>query len=209
VQAACDEISARGLRAAGGAFDVTDEDAVERAVEAIERDTGPLDVLVNNTGIQIRAPLETFATADWNRIVQTNLTSVFLVSRAVARRMIARRSGKIVNVLSVNSEAARYSIAPYSATKGGLKMLTKGMCVDWARHGIQVNGLAPGYFETELTRPLVQDADFTAWIERRVPAGRWGKVDELAGAAVFLASPASDFVNGHVLVVDGGMTASL
>jgi gluconate 5-dehydrogenase len=209
VQAARDEMGAQGLRAAGRAFDVTDEDAVERAVEAIERDTGPIDVLVNNTGIQIRAPLEDFATADWNRIVQTNLTSVFLVSRAVARRMIPRRRGKIVNVLSVNSEAARYSIAPYSATKGGLKMLTKGMCVDWARHGIQVNGLAPGYFETELTRPLVQDADFTAWIERRVPAGRWGKVNELAGAAVFLASPASDFVNGHVLVVDGGMTAGL
>jgi gluconate 5-dehydrogenase len=209
VQAARDEMGAQGLRAAGRAFDVTDEDAVERAVEAIERDTGPIDVLVNNTGIQIRAPLENFATADWNRIVQTNLTSVFLVSRAVARRMIPRRRGKIVNVLSVNSEAARYSIAPYSATKGGLKMLTKGMCVDWARHGIQVNGLAPGYFETELTRPLVQDADFTAWIERRVPAGRWGKVNELAGAAVFLASPASDFVNGHVLVVDGGMTAGL
>jgi gluconate 5-dehydrogenase len=209
VQAACEEMRTQGLRAAGRAFDVTDEDAVERAAEAIERDTGPIDVLVNNTGIQIRAPLENFATADWNRIVQTNLTSVFLVSRAVARRMIPRRRGKIVNVLSVNSEAARYSIAPYSATKGGLKMLTKGMCVDWARHGIQVNGLAPGYFETELTRPLVQDPDFTAWIERRVPAGRWGKVDELAGAAVFLASPASDFVNGHVLVVDGGMTAGL
>ena len=209
VESARRDLAATGAQALGRAFDVTDEAAVAAAIEAIERDAGAIDILVNNTGIQIRAPLQDFTTADWNRIVQTNLTSVFLVSRAVARHMIARRRGKIVNILSVNSEAARYSIAPYSATKGALKMLTKGMCVDWARHGIQVNGLAPGYFETELTRPLVDDPEFTAWIERRVPSGRWGRVEELGGAVVFLASPAADFVNGHVLYVDGGMTAGL
>jgi len=209
LEAARAALAAQGLSAAIAAFDVTDEAAVNEAVARIEREAGPIDILVNNTGIQIRAPLDSFATADWRRIVDTNLTSVFLVSRAVVQGMIARKRGKIVNILSVNSEAARASIAPYSATKGALKMLTKGMCVDWARYNIQVNGLAPGYFDTELTRPLVADAEFTAWVERRVPAGRWGRVEELGGAAVFLASPASDFVNGHVLFVDGGMTASL
>lgn len=209
VESARAEFAAQGLRAHAMAFDVTDESQVGAAIDRIERDIGPLEILVNNTGVQIRGPLETFTTADWNRIVQTNLTSVFLVSRAAVQPMIGRRRGKIVNVLSVNAECARYSIAPYSATKGALKMLTKGMCVDWARYNIQVNGLGPGYFETDLTRPLVEDPEFTAWIQKRVPAGRWGDVAELGGAVVFLASPAADFVNGHVLYVDGGMTASL
>ncbi len=209
LEAARSEFAAQGLAAHAIAFDVTDETQVCAAIDRIEGEIGPLDILVNNTGVQIRAPLETFTTADWNTIVQTNLTSVFLVSKAAVQAMIRRRRGKIVNVLSVNAECARYSIAPYSATKGALKMLTKGMCVDWARHNIQVNGLGPGYFATDLTRPLVDDAEFTAWIEKRVPAGRWGDVAELGGAVVFLASPASDFVNGHVLYVDGGMTASL
>lgn len=204
-----EQLAAQGIAATQAAFDVTDETAVKAEVARIERDEGPIDILVNNTGIQIRAPLDQFDTADWRRIVDTNLTSVFLVSKAIVQGMIARRRGKIVNILSVNAEAARASIAPYSATKGALKMLTKGMCVDWARHGIQVNGLAPGYFDTELTRPLVADPEFSAWIAKRVPAGRWGQVEELGGAAVFLASRASDFVNGHVLFVDGGMTASL
>ena len=202
-------LALRGLAVESAAFDVTDEAQVAGAIDRIENESGPIDILVNNTGVQIRGPLENFTTPDWNTIVATNLTSVFLVSRAVVQRMIARRRGKIVNVLSVNAECARYSIAPYSATKGALKMLTKGMCVDWARHNIQVNGLGPGYFATDLTRPLVEDPEFTAWIERRVPAGRWGDVGELGGAVVFLSSPASDFVNGHVLYVDGGMTASL
>jgi gluconate 5-dehydrogenase len=209
LQATRDALAGSGLSVESCAFDVTDEAQVEAAIDRIESEFGAIDILVNNTGVQIRGPLENFATQDWNRIVQTNLTSVFLVSRAAVQRMIARRRGKIVNVLSVNAECARYSIAPYSATKGALKMLTKGMCVDWARHNIQVNGLGPGYFATDLTRPLVDDKEFTAWIERRVPAGRWGDVEELGGAVVFLASPASDFVNGHVLYVDGGMTASL
>ena len=191
------------------AFDVTDEAAVTAAIDGIERDVGPIDILVNNTGVQIRKPLEEFESAAWHTLIATNLTSVFYVSRATARHMIARGRGKIINVCSVNSEAARYSIAPYTATKGALKNLTKGMCVDWARHGIQVNGLGPGYFDTELTRPLVENAEFTAWLKNRTPAQRWGNVKELGGSAIFLASAASDFVNGHVLYVDGGMLASL
>ncbi|MFN0160378.1 MAG: SDR family oxidoreductase [Burkholderiales bacterium] len=190
-------------------FDVTDENAVESAVAAIESGMGPIDILVNNAGMTIRNPLEDFQTADWHRIMATNLTSAFLVGRAVARRMIPRKRGKIVNICSVNSEAARYSIAPYTASKGALKNLTRGMCVDWARHGIQANALAPGYFETELTRPLVENTEFTAWLKNRTPAQRWGNVTELTGAMVFLASSASDFVNGHVLYVDGGMLAGL
>ena len=191
------------------AFDVTDEVAVASSIDSIERETGPIDILVNNTGVQIRKPLEDFETADWHRLMATNLTSVFYVSRAVARHMIVRKQGKIINICSVNSEAARYSIAPYTASKGAVKNLTKGMCVDWARHGIQANALAPGYFATELTRPLVENAEFTAWLKNRTPAQRWGDVKELGGAAIFLASAASDFVNGHVLYVDGGMLASL
>ena len=190
-------------------FDVTDEAAVKRAIDAIEAESGPLDILVNNTGIQIRNPLEQFETADWHRLISTNLTSVFYVSRACAQHMIPRQRGKIINICSVNSECARYSIAPYTATKGALKNLTRGMCVDWARHNIQINGLGPGYFDTELTRPLVENAEFTAWLKNRTPAQRWGNVGELQGAAVFLASAASDFVNGHVLYVDGGMLAGL
>ena len=157
----------------------------------------------------MRGPLENFDTADWHRLINTNLNSVFYVSRAAVRHMIPRRRGKIINICSVNSEAARYSIAPYTATKGAIKNLTRGMCVDWARHNIQVNGLGPGYFDTELTRPLVENTEFTAWLKNRTPAQRWGNVKELEGAAIFLASGASDFVNGHVLYVDGGMLASL
>lgn len=209
LQSARQELLRQGLNVHAIGFDVTDEAAVQAGITRIEQEIGALDVLVNNTGVQIRGPLEHFTTADWNRIVQTNLTSVFLVSRTAVQKMIERRRGKIINVLSVNAECARYSIAPYSATKGALKMLTKGMCVDWARYNIQVNGLGPGYFATDLTQALVQDKEFTGWIEKRVPAGRWGEVAELGGAAVFLASPASDFINGHVLYVDGGMTASL
>ena len=190
-------------------FDVTDEAAVTAAIDAIEAELGAIDILVNNTGIQIRGPLEEFSSADWHRLISTNLDSVFYVSRATVRHMIPRRRGKIINICSVNSEAARYSIAPYTATKGAVKNLTRGMCVDWARHNIQVNGLGPGYFDTELTRPLVDNPEFTAWLTNRTPAQRWGNVKELEGAAIFLASAASDFVNGHVLYVDGGMLASL
>jgi gluconate 5-dehydrogenase len=142
-------------------------------------------------------------------VIGTNLTGPFLVGRAVARRMIPRRRGKIINICSITSEIARQSVAPYVASKGGLKNLTRGMAVDWAQHGIQVNAIGPGYFESDMTRPLVADREFTGWLERRVPMGRWGRVEELGGAAIFLASPASDFITGQIVYVDGGMTASV
>jgi gluconate 5-dehydrogenase len=176
-------------------------------VARIEAAIGPIDILVNNAGIQRRRPLDEFAVETWREIVGTNLDSVFYVGQAVARHMIPRRRGKIINVCSVQSELGRPGIAPYAATKGAVKMLTKGMCADWARHGLQVNGLGPGYFVTELTRPLVDNPEFSAWLCNRTPAGRWGNVDELGGAAIFLASAASDFVNGQVLYVDGGLTS--
>jgi gluconate 5-dehydrogenase len=188
-------------------FDVTDEAAVDRGIADIEQEWGTPDILVNNAGIQRRAPFTEFTLQDWNDLVATNLTSAFLVSQRVARGMVHRGSGKIINIGSVQSQLARPGIAPYSATKGGIVMLTKGLCADLGPHGIQTNALAPGYFETELTQALVDDEQFTQWVTTRTPAGRWGKVEDLVGALVFLASPASNFVNGQVLFVDGGMTA--
>jgi gluconate 5-dehydrogenase len=191
------------------AFDVTDPAAVADGIARVEEHAGPIDILVNNTGAQHRTPFTEFADADWYRLLDTNLSSAFLVGREVARRMVPRGSGKIVNVCSVQSELVRPGIAPYSATKGGLKQLTKGMCADLGPSGIQVNGLAPGYFETELTAALVADEEFSAWVRGRTPAGRWGQVEDLVGALLFLSSPASDFVNGQLLYVDGGMTSVL
>jgi gluconate 5-dehydrogenase len=204
-----DVLRAAGHAAEAAAFDVTDADAVEAAVAGIEADIGAIDILVNNAGMQHRGPFHEFPVDAWRRLSATNVDSVFLVGRAVAQRMVARRRGKIVNVCSVQSELARPGIAPYTATKGAVKMLTKGMAVDLGPFGIQVNGLGPGYFKTELTQALVADAEFSAWLSKRTPAGRWGEVQELAGAAVFLASDASSFVNGHILYVDGGITAGL
>ncbi len=202
-------LRAHGRRVETAAFDVTDADAVERAVADIEARIGALDILVNNAGMQHRGAFAEFPLEAWRRLTATNVDSVFLVGRAVAQRMVPRGRGKIVNVCSVQSELARPGIAPYTATKGAVKMLTKGMAVDLGAHGIQVNGLGPGYFETELTRTLVADEAFSAWLARRTPAGRWGEVRELSGAVVFLASEASSFVNGHILYVDGGITAGL
>ena len=181
--------------------------AVDRGIADIEQQWGTPDILVNNAGIQRRAPFTEFTLQDWNDLVATNLTSAFLVSQRVARGMVQRGSGKIINIGSVQSQLARPGIAPYSATKGGIVMLTKGLCADLGPHGIQTNALAPGYFETELTQALVENEQFTQWVTTRTPAGRWGKVEDLVGALVFLASPASNFVNGQVLFVDGGMTA--
>jgi gluconate 5-dehydrogenase len=200
--------AADGIAAATAAFDVTDEAGILAAVERIEREVGPIDILVNNSGINLRRPLLDVETADWDRLIATNLTGPFKVGRAVARHMVARGRGKIINVCSINSELARASITPYVTTKGGLKNLTKGMAVEWARHNIQVNGLGPGYFATEMTAPLAADPAFDAWLTQRVPMGRWGRLDELGGAAIFLASPASDFMTGQVIYVDGGFTAS-
>jgi gluconate 5-dehydrogenase len=202
-------LAGRGHHVEAVAFDVTDAAAVDAGVAEVERRIGAIDILVNNAGVQHRAPFAEFPLDAWRLLTATNVDSVFLVGRAVAQRMVPRGRGKIINVCSVQSELGRPNIAPYAATKGAVKMLTKGMAIDLGRHGIQVNGLGPGYFKTELTRALVDDAAFSAWLTGRTPAGRWGEVHELAGAAIFLASDASSFVNGHVLYVDGGVTASL
>jgi gluconate 5-dehydrogenase len=193
----------------GAAFDVTDEQAVISAVEKIEKEIGPIAVLVNNAGMQFRTALEDYPAEKWRELMRVNVESVFLVGKAVARHMIARKSGKIINICSVQSELGRPSIAPYTATKGAVKMLTKGMCADWAKHGIQVNAIGPGYFKTPLNKALVENPEFSGWLEKRTPAGRWGNVEELTGAAIFLASDASSFVNGHILYVDGGITSVL
>jgi gluconate 5-dehydrogenase len=199
--AACEAALWEGAVAAP--FDVTDEAAVAAGVAAL----GRVDVLVNNVGITLRRPLEQFSLEEWRRILDVNLTSAFLVSRAVVPGMIERGGGKIVNVCSVLSEVARETIGPYGVSKGALKLLTQSMCADWARHGIQANGIGPGYFRTELNDALQADPEFDAWLRRRVPAGRWGEPSELAGAAIFLASAASDFVNGQILYVGGGLLA--
>jgi gluconate 5-dehydrogenase len=198
-----------GLGVAALAFDVTDRPAVDAGVEAIESTLGPIDILVNNAGMQRRAPFAEFAQADWDTLMRTNVDSLFHVGQAVARRMIPRRRGRIINICSVQSELGRPNIAPYAASKGAVKMLTKGMAIDLGPHGITVNGLGPGYFKTELTQALVADEAFTAWLTNRTPSRRWGEVHELAPAAVFLASDAAAFVNGHILYVDGGVTATL
>ena len=208
------EDAAERLRAEGSVvvtapFDVTDAAAVIDGVGRIEAEAGPIDILVNNAGMQSRAPLEVFETSKWHELMRTNLDSVFFVGQSVARHMIDRRRGKIINICSVQSELGRPNIAPYTASKGAVKMLTKGMAIDWGQYNIQVNGLGPGYFKTELTAALVDDLEFTRWLVGRTPSRRWGDVEDLVGAAVFLASDASNFVNGHVLYVDGGVTATL
>ncbi|MEV4775365.1 SDR family NAD(P)-dependent oxidoreductase [Microbacterium sp. LWH12-1.2] len=202
------EISAAtGIDARSVVFDVTDAAAVDAGMLEVEQLIGTPDILVNNAGVQRRAPIAEFTDEDWDALVQTNLSGVFHLSRRVARGMIARGSGKIVQIGSVQSQLARPSIAAYSATKGAIVMFTKGLCADLAPHGIQANAIAPGYFATELTSALVADEQFSAWVRGRTPAGRWGDTRDLVGALVFLSSSAGDFVNGQTLYVDGGMTA--
>ena len=198
-----------GLQVSARAFDVSDPAAVPAAIAEIEAGIGAIDILVNNAGMQRRMPLQDFPVADWQELMRTNVDSVFLVGQAVARHMIPRGRGKIINICSVQSELGRPNIAPYMASKGAVKMLTKGMAIDWGPFGLQVNGIGPGYFKTELNQALVADEKFSAWLTGRTPSRRWGEVSELAGAAVFLASEASSFVNGHILYVDGGVTATL
>ncbi len=190
-------------------FDVTDPEAVRSGVASVEDLAGPLDILVNNTGVQRRASFVEVTDDDWRLLLETNLTSAFLVGREVARRMVERRSGKIVNICSLQSEVARPGIAAYAATKGALKMLTKGMSADLAPHGINVNAIGPGYFATELTAALVADEEFSAWVRGRTPAGRWGRVEDLVGGLLYLVAPASAFVHGQVLYIDGGILAVL
>ena len=207
--AAAKDLRKDGARVFQSAFDVTQSEAVTAAIDALEDEVGPIDILINNAGMQFRTVLQDYPDDKWHDLMRTNIDSVFFVGRAVARHMIRRGHGKIINICSVQSELGRPGIAPYAATKGAVKMLTKGMCIDWAGHGIQVNAIGPGYFKTPLNKALVENPEFSAWLENRTPAGRWGDVEELAGAAVFLASDASSFINGHILYVDGGITSSL
>ena len=198
-----------GINAYGSVFNVTKKEEIVKAVADIENNIGPIEILVNNAGIQRRAPLEDFPESDWDDIMAINLKGVFLTSQQVVKGMIARKSGKIINICSLQSELGRNTIAPYAASKGGVKMLTRGMAVDWGKYNIQVNGIGPGYFITDMTRPLAEDAKFNAWLCARTPADRWGDPEELVGTAVFLSSNASDFINGQVIFVDGGILAAI
>lgn len=206
---AADALSERGVSVDVLPFDVTDHASVKKAVDHFEAELGAIDILVNNAGMQHRAPLAEFPAEAFEKLLQTNVASVFHVGQAVARHMIKRQAGKIINIASVQSALARPGIAPYTATKGAVTNLTKGMATDWAQFGLQCNAIAPGYFDTPLNAALVGDQEFSSWLEKRTPAGRWGNVEELVGACIFLSSRASSFVNGHTLFVDGGITASL
>ena len=208
------EAAAKAINGGAGkvhtlAFDATDHGAVKAAIDGFEAATGPIDILVNNAGMQFRTPLEDYPADMWAKLMETNISTVFNVGQAVANHMIKRGAGKIINIASVQTALARPGIAPYTATKGAVGNLTKGMATDWAKHGLQVNAIAPGYFDTPLNEALVNDPEFSAWLEKRTPAGRWGNVEELVGACIFLSSAGSSFVNGHTLYVDGGITASL
>lgn len=205
--AAADPLQRAGFKVTTACFDVTKPDEITRELAEVEARVGVIDILVNNAGIQRRFPLEKMEVKVWQELIDTNLTSAFLVARVVAPGMIARKRGKIINICSLMSDLARPTTGGYAAAKGGLKMLTRAMAAEWAKHNLQINGLGPGYFATELTRPLVEDTDFNHWICHRTPAARWGDPEELVGAAVFLASAGSNFINGQILYVDGGLSA--
>jgi len=200
-------LRAKGANVSIAAFDVSDAAAVRAGIAALEQGGTAIDILVNNAGIQRRAPLHEFSDEDWHELMRTNLDSVYFVSKAVAPQMIARGKGKIINIASVQADLARPTIAPYTASKGAIRNLTRGMCADWARYNIQVNAIAPGYFDTPLNKALVEDAAFDTWLKGRTPAGRWGRLEDLHGMAILLASSASDFICGQTMFVDGGVTA--
>ena len=208
LEASAEKLRAEGLLAQCQAFDITEETAITRGVEAI-RAQGPVHILVNNAGIHRRGALLDMPLKDWDEVIRHNLTGAFLVAKAVVPMMVEAKGGKVINTCSVLTEVARPTVANYAASKGGLKMLTRSMALEWAKHNIQVNGLGPGYMLTELNTALKADTKFDAWITGRTPAGRWGNPDDLVGASVFLASRASDFVTGQVVYVDGGILASL
>lgn len=204
------EYAANGVKAHGYIFDVTNQDAVADAVALIAKEVGPIDILVNNAGIIKRIPVTQMSLEDWNAVINVDLTAPFIMSKAVAPSMIERGGGKIINMCSMMSEVGRDTVSAYAAAKGGLKMLTKNLATEWARHNIQVNGIGPGYFATAQTAPIRVDGHpFNDFIIKRTPAARWGNPEDLAGTVVFLASRASDFVSGHVVYVDGGILATL
>lgn len=198
-----------GYDVAGFCFNVADEQQVKKNVEEIESEIGPIDILVNNAGIHRRAPLEELTAEDWRKVIEVNLTSAFIVGQSVAKRMITRRRGKIINITSLNAELARPNIANYCAAKGGLKMLTKSMATEFGKYNINTNAIGPGYFKTDMTKSLTEDPAFDAWVKSEVPLGRWGVPEDLIGTAIFLASAASDYINGYTIYVDGGWQACL
>jgi gluconate 5-dehydrogenase len=207
--AAATKLTDEGLKAGVAAFDVVNREAVHDGIAAAVAQHGPIDILVNNAGIQRRGPLTEFSQKDWDDIIATNLTAPFVVSQAVLPGMIERKQGKIIHIASLMSELARPTVVPYTAAKGGVRQLTRGMAVELAPHGIQVNAIAPGYFATEMNRALIDNADFNAWVCKRTPAGRWGDPPEIAGLAVFLASSAADYITGQLITIDGGMSVAL
>ena len=200
-------VEATGAEAFGVTFDVTRSDEVKTALTDLIETHGVPEILVNNAGLQRRAPFTEFDPADWDAVIATNLSSAFYVSSALGRHMAERGHGKIVNIGSVQSLLARQTIVPYSASKGGVAMLTKGMAADLARFNIQVNCISPGYFKTDMNTALWQDEAFNSWVENRTPAQRWGNVQELVGTLLYLCSDASSFVSGQNIFVDGGMTS--
>lgn len=207
LSAAAAELRGEGHRVDEARFDVTDEAQILRAFAELDAKKIEIDILLNNAGIQLRKPMLELSTGEWRKVLEADLTSAFVIGREAAKRMIPRGRGKLINIGSVTSELARATIAPYTVAKGGIKMLTRAMAAEWARHGIQANAIGPGYMLTDMNEALIQDAAFDAWVKARTPAGRWGKPEELIGAAVFLASSASDFVNGQIIYVDGGLLA--
>jgi len=209
LEGAAQKLRAHGLNVSIAVFDVTDREAVRRGVATIQKELGGVDILFNNAGVQRRGALADFPQAQWDEIIATNLTAPFVVSQAVLPGMIAKKRGKIVHIASVMSELTRPTVVPYAAAKGGVRQLTRGMAVELAPHNIQVNAIAPGYFATEMNRALLDNAEFDAWVKKRTPAGRWGQPEEIAGIAVFLASPAANYVTGQMIMIDGGMSVAL
>ncbi|SON58501.1 Gluconate 5-dehydrogenase (plasmid) [Hartmannibacter diazotrophicus] len=209
LEARAETLRAKGYSVRTAAFNVADEAAVVAAFEAFDMDDVAVDILVNNAGIQLRKPIVELSTAEWQKVIDTNLTSAFVVGREAAKRMIPRKSGKIVNIGSLTSELARATVAPYTVAKGGIKLLTKSMTAEWAEHGIQVNAIGPGYMITDMNEALINNPQFDAWVKGRTPARRWGKPEELVGTAVYLSSAASNFVSGQIIYVDGGMISVL
>jgi gluconate 5-dehydrogenase len=210
VNGAVDQLKAQGLNVEGAAFDVADESAVDAAFAQFDAQSTTIDILINNAGIQHRQPMVDLALEDWHRVMNTNLTAAFLVGRAAARRMIARKTGgKIINIGSLTSQAARATVAPYTVAKGGIKMLSKAMAAEWAQFDIQANSIGPGYILTDMNEALVNNPTFDAWVKSSNPAQRWGRPDELVGTAIYLASAASNYVNGQIIYVDGGWLSVL
>ena len=209
LRASVETLNIEGYDARGYAFDVTNEEEVVRNIALIEENVGPLSILINNAGIHRRAPLEQMTLNEWKTVIDTDLNSAFIVSQAVAKYMISRKYGRIINITSLNAEGARLSIANYSAAKGGLKMFTKSMATEWGKYNILTNAIGPGYFSTDLTKVLEDDPKFDAWVKSEVPLQRWGKAEELVGSAIFLSSEAASYINGHTIYVDGGWQACL